>query len=117
MASKRESAKNKAASEQKADSQNESNRSKRRPRDERENAFNFLTWLVDGVIGVAEELRHGDFGLTEEFWLHFYAARREGLLATRAFIDSFVEKSEHGKTKKAERKQRRERRGTIDIDF
>ena len=54
-------------------------RAVRRPAAQREHAFDALAWLIEGASGFAEELRHSDLGLSEEFWVHFYAMRREGL--------------------------------------
>lgn len=91
--------------------------SARRPAEERENAFNMLAWLLEGATGLVEELRHNDLGLSEEFWVHLYAARREGLLAARALIDSLLEQSERETRQAAERAERRARRGGVAIDF
>src|SRR3712207_1685523 len=60
---------------------------RRRSSEDRANAFNTLAWVVEGATGLVEELRHSDLGLSEEFWVHLYAMRREGLLAARAAID------------------------------
>ncbi|GIV76236.1 hypothetical protein FKZ61_014750 [Litorilinea aerophila] len=89
----------------------------RRPASQRENAFNLLAWLAEGATGVLEELRHNDLGLSEEFWVHAYAARREALLAARALIDSLLEKTEKPVRQAQERAERRRRRGDIRIDF
>lgn len=88
---------------------------RRRPADDRANAFNTLAWLLEGATGLVEEMRHSDLGLSEEFWVHFYAARRESLLAARALIDSLLEQSEAESRKASE--QRRARRGGVSIDF
>ena len=53
----------------------------RRPAGEREESFSAFGWLLDGATGLIGEIRHNDLGLPEEFWVHAYAARREGLLA------------------------------------
>lgn len=90
--------------------------SKRRPADQRENAFQGLAWLLEGVTGIAEELRHSDMGLNEEFWVHAYAARRESLLALRAVVDLLIEKTDAADRQEEERRQRRERRGGIQIE-
>ena len=58
----------------------------RKPASERETAFNALAWLLEGVTGAYEEIRNNDLGLDEEFWVHAYAARQEGLLAMRAVL-------------------------------
>ena len=97
------------------DYQPEHKESKRRPAEEREHAFNTLAWLVEGATGLYEELRHSDLGLSEEFWLHAYAARRETLLAARALIDELLEDDSAQKAK--ESRTRQERRGGIDIEF
>lgn len=89
----------------------------RRPSTEREDAFNTLAWLADGASGLAEELRRNDLGLSEEFWTHLYAARRESLLTARALVDSLLERTERQLRKEEEREQRRSRRGGIDINF
>lgn len=88
----------------------------RTPASEREEAFNFVAWLADGATGILEELRHNDLGLTEEFWLHAYAARRESLLALRSFLDTVIEKTDGAAQQEAERRQRRQRRGGINIE-
>lgn len=90
---------------------------KRRPADERESAFNYLAWIVEGATGLVEELRHSDLGLSEDFWVHFYAARREGLLAVRAILDEMIERGAEETEKQTEREKRRERRGSVNIDF
>lgn len=90
-------------------------RSTRRPADQRENAFQGVAWLLEGITGVVEELRHSDLGLSEEFWVHAYAARRESLLAVRAVVDQLIEKAEADDRQEEERRQRRERRGGINI--
>ena len=59
---------------------------RRQPSSDRENAFNSLAWMLEGATGLMEELRHSDLGLSEEFWVHALAARREGLLALRAIL-------------------------------
>jgi hypothetical protein len=89
----------------------------RRPSSERENAFNAMAWMLEGATGLLEEFRHNDLGLSEEFWVHASAARREGLLAMRAAIDSLLEKTDAAEAALQEQQQRRERRGGIDIDF
>ena len=89
---------------------------KRRPAAERAGAFNYLAWIVDGATGLVEELRRNDLGLPEEFWVHYYAARREGLLAVRALLDEWIDGSAEA-TQQSEREKRRERRGSVNIDF
>lgn len=89
----------------------------RRPAAERENAFNALAWLLEGASGLVEELRHNDLGLSEEFWIHFYAARRESLLAARALVDSLLEQTEAESRKVQDQAARRARRGGVDVEF
>lgn len=89
----------------------------RKPAEDRDSAFNSLAWLLEGATGLLEELRHNDLGLSEEFWVHAYAARREGLLALRAVLDDLIERGAQEARQEAERRQRRERRGNIDIEF
>lgn len=91
--------------------------SPRRPAAERDTAFHALLWLLEGATGVMEELRHNDLGLSEEFWVHAYSARREGLLAMRAVLDEFIEHTEAQQTADREREQRQTRRGGINVDF
>lgn len=89
----------------------------RKPASERENAFNFVAWLAEGMTGVVEEFRHNDLGLSEEFWIHATAARNETLLAMRAAIDSLIEKTSALEKEEQERQERAERRGGINIEF
>jgi hypothetical protein len=89
--------------------------SPRKPSEERPNAFNALAWLLEGVGGLLEEVRHNDLGLPEDFWLHAYAARRESLLALRAVIDDLIEKSDTAQRQLQEKSKRGQRRGGIDI--
>ena len=89
----------------------------RRPSAEREHAFNAMAWLVEGATGLLEELRHNDLGLPEDFWVHAYAARKEGLLAVRAVLDDLIARTESQGIQETEKQQRRERRGGINIDF
>ncbi len=88
----------------------------RRPADERENAFNLLAWLVEGAAGVADELKHNDLGLSEDFWMHAAAARRETLLAMHAALESIIEKTNAADKEQQAREVRRERRGGIAIE-
>jgi hypothetical protein len=88
----------------------------RRSSEDRANAFNTLAWIVEGATGLAEELRHSDLGLSEEFWVHLYAARREGLLAARAAIDSLLAKTEKESQEAQAQSQRQARRGGVTID-
>lgn len=90
--------------------------SPRRPSAEREDAFNALAWMIEGAAGVIDELRHNDLGLSEDFWVHAYAARRESLLALRAVIDELIAKAESAEQAKDDRQKRRDRRGGIDIE-
>lgn len=87
----------------------------RRPASERENAFNALMWILDGVTGLLEELQHNDLGLPEEFWVHAYAARREGLLALRAILDAWID--EDVSRAESSSSPERPKRGGINIDF
>jgi hypothetical protein len=89
---------------------------RRRSSEHRANAFNTLAWLVEGATGLAEELRHGDLGLTEEFWIHLYAMRREGLLAARSAIDGLLAQSEKESKEAEEQSQRQARRGGVAIE-
>ncbi|MCC6455472.1 MAG: hypothetical protein IT328_11050 [Caldilineaceae bacterium] len=88
----------------------------RRPGEARANAFNSIAWMVEGATGLVEELRHSDLGLSEDFWIHVYAMRREGLLAARAAIDSLLSKSDQESREAAEQVKREERRGDIAIE-
>jgi hypothetical protein len=90
--------------------------SARQPAEARPHAFNPLAWMLDGATGLLEELRHNDLGLSQEFWLHFYAARREGLLAARAFVESLLAQTEQESRKAQERAERRARRGGVTIE-
>ena len=90
--------------------------SSRRPAAERgDTAFNVWMWLIEGATGVVEEVRHNDLGLSEDFWVHAAAARREGLLAVRAIIDQMVDEDVQQEEKT--REERRSRRGGIQVDF
>jgi hypothetical protein len=92
-------------------------RPSRRPVDEREDSFNALAWLVEGATGFVEELRHNDLGLSEEFWVHAAAARREGLLAARALLDQLLQETQEQQTAERARQTRQARRGGINVDF
>lgn len=87
----------------------------RKPASERPASFNLLAWLVEGATGLLEEVRHNDLGLSEQFWVHAYAARRETLLALRAALDDLIAYTESEAQQEKERQQRRQRRGSIDI--
>jgi hypothetical protein len=89
----------------------------RRPASERDSAFKPLGWLLDGATGLIGELRHNDLGLPEEFWIHAYAARREGILAVQAILNDILSRAESRKRKEINRRTRQERRGNIEIDF
>jgi hypothetical protein len=91
-------------------------RPSRRPAGERDGAFNALVWLLDGATGFVEELRHNDLGLSEEFWVHAYAARRESLLALRAVLNDMLDGEGPQQDTEQEPEQRRPRRGNINID-
>jgi hypothetical protein len=88
----------------------------RRSTEARANAFNTLAWMVEGATGLVEELRHSDLGLSEEFWVHLYAMRREGLLAVRAAIDSLLAHSEQQSQQAQEQSQRQARRGGVAVE-
>ena len=90
--------------------------SKRRSSEARTNAFNSLAWLMEGATGLVEELRHSDLGLSEEFWVHINAMRREGLLAARAAIDSLMAQTEKENRQAQEQSERQARRGGVTID-
>lgn len=89
---------------------------RRRSSEARANAFNTLAWMMEGATGLVEELRHSDLGLSEEFWVHLYAMRREGLLAARAAIDSLLERTEKESQEAQEKAERQARRGGINIE-
>lgn len=91
--------------------------STRRPASKRPASFNPLAWVADGVTGAIEEVRHNDLGLSEDFWTHLYAVRRESLLTARALVESLITRVESKGDQQEERKQRRERRGSVNIDF
>lgn len=91
--------------------------SSRRARSERENAFDVGTWLLQGLAGLSEELRHNDLGLPEDFWTHAYAARREALLAARALVDAALESCGEEKAAQDEKKKKPPQRGQVSIDF
>lgn len=89
----------------------------RKPASERDTAFNALAWLIEGATGLVEELRHNDLGLSEDFWVHAAAARREGLLAARAVFDQLLEETEQQQAAERQRQERQTRRGGINVDF
>ena len=91
--------------------------SPRKPKTERENAFDMGAWLVQGLLGFSEELRHSDLGLPEDFWVHAYAARKEALLAARALVDAALESYAAEESKKAAQKKKPSQRGQVSIDF
>jgi hypothetical protein len=91
-------------------------RPSRRPRTERENAFDVTSWLLEGVVGIAEELRHNDLGLPEEFWTHAYTARKEALLAARTLLDVAIERCDETALPTSRRRQRKQR-GNVNIHF
>lgn len=84
----------------------------RRPRSERK-AFDAISWLLEGITGLSEEIQHNDLGLSEEFWTHAYAARKETLLAVRALVDNALEQCET----EADAPPTKPRRGKVDIAF
>ena len=75
-----------------------------------------LAWMLEGATGIVDELRHNDLGLSEEFWVHAAAARRETLLAMHAALESIIEKTNAAEKEQQEREVRRERRGGIAIE-
>jgi hypothetical protein len=89
----------------------------RKPAAERPASFNPLAWVADGVTGAIEEVRHNDLGLSQAFWTHLYAVRRESLLTAQALVESLLAHVESQSEQQEDRKQRRERRGGVDIDF
>ena len=86
----------------------------RQPRTDRAHAFTFSAWLLEGVVGLCEELQHNDLRLPQEFWTHAYAARREALLAARALIDAAISRCETDASQQEE--QGGAQRGRVDID-
>ncbi|HRJ43300.1 MAG: hypothetical protein KJZ86_25055 [Caldilineaceae bacterium] len=95
--------------------------SPRQPRAERERAFDMGGWLLQGLTGLSEELRHSDLGLPEEFWVHAYAARKEALLAARALVDAALERCAAEEKRNAAGKtastKKPPQRGQVSIDF
>jgi len=91
--------------------------SPRRARSERENAFDVGGWLLQGLVGLSEELRHNDLGLPEDFWVHAYAARKEALLAARVLVDAALENCAEEKTARNAEKKKPPQRGRVSIDF
>lgn len=91
--------------------------SPRKPKTERADAFNATAWLIEGIAGMMDEIQHNDLGLPEDFWVHAYAARKEGLLAARALIDHAIQRSDEELAKAAQKEEKRTRRGGVDIDF
>ena len=86
----------------------------RQPRTDRADAFTFSAWLLEGVVGLCEELQHSDLGLPEEFWTHAYAARREGLLAARALVNAAISRCEADASRRNE--ESGSQRGKVDIE-
>lgn len=91
--------------------------SPRRAHSQRENAFDVGSWLLQGLVGLSEELRHSDLGLPEDFWVHAYAARKEALLAARALVDAALENCAEEKTPQSGEKKKPSQRGQVSIDF
>lgn len=89
----------------------------RRPRRERENAFDVGAWLLEGLTGLSEELRHNDLGLPEDFWVHAYAARKEALLATKALVDAALERCADEEANPPSQNKKPPQRGQVSIDF
>ena len=86
----------------------------RQPRAERTPDFTFSTWLLEGMVGLCEELQHNDLGLPPAFWTHAYAARREGLLACRALVDAALARCDADAARQKEKPG--SQRGRVDID-
>ena len=86
----------------------------RQPRTERTHDFIFSTWLLEGVVGLCEELQHNDLSLPQTFWTHAYAARREALLAARALIDTAITRCETDASQREE--QSGAQRGRVNIE-
>ncbi|MBI3957969.1 MAG: hypothetical protein HY328_04090 [Chloroflexi bacterium] len=91
--------------------------SPRKPKSERENAFDVGSWLVQGLVGLSEELRHSDLGLPEDFWVHAYAARKEALLAARALVDAALERCATEADEASKKAKKSPKRGQVSIDF
>jgi hypothetical protein len=89
----------------------------RRPSEKRPDSFNPFAWAAAGVAGVMEEVRHNDLGLSEQFWVHLNATRREGLLTAQALLRSLLVIAESKTEQEKDRQVRRERRGDVKIDF
>jgi len=89
----------------------------RKPKSEREKAFDLGAWLVQGLAGISEELRHNDLGLPEDFWVHAYAARKEAQLAAKALVDAALEKCAEDEQKSAAPTKKPPQRGQVSIDF
>lgn len=91
--------------------------SQRKPRAEREDAFDAAAWLLQGLAGLSQELRHNDLGLPSDFWVHAYAARREALLAARVLVDAALENCAKDEAAQAKDKKKPPKRGQVSIDF
>ncbi len=91
--------------------------SPRKPKTERENAFDAAGWLLQGLAGLGEELRHNDLGRPEDFWVHAYAARKEALLAARSLIDVALERCAAEAGEAARKSAKPTKRGQVSIDF
>ena len=87
----------------------------RQPRAERADAFTFSAWLLEGLVGLGEEVQRNDLGLPPAFWTHAYAARRETLLAARALLDAALARCEADASRQDEKTGNQ--RGRVDIDF
>lgn len=90
---------------------------RRRSGSDREDSFNLMLWLAEGATGVIEEIRHSDLGLSEDFWVHAGAARRESLLAVRALIDQLLGEEALQAEKERTEEPPRPQRGGINVDF
>lgn len=78
-------------------------------------AFNIGAWLVEGAVGVVNELKHSNLALSPEFWEHAHCARRESLLAARAVLDQLINCTEKCAGEDGSRERRKQRRGNISI--
>lgn len=89
----------------------------RRPASEREDPFSVAGWLFEGAAGLIDEVRHHDLWMPEEFWVHVYAARREGKWAFQIALDEVRSQLNARRQQEIERAEREERRGDITIEF
>ena len=76
--------------------------------------------MLEGATGIVGELGHNDLGLSEDFWMHAYAARRESLMAMRSLLEEWIDEEtedEPAPPPADEAPKRTPRRGSINIDF